>query len=100
LGLTAAIKSLLASHLGEAGINYFINTEGVKDKRFGSMVEITLFRIIQEAIVNVARHAKALNVFVLFKIVNDTVHVDIEDDGEGFDLGLIFHSDTQEMKDR
>ena len=100
LGLTAAIKSLLASHLGEAGINYFINTEGVKDKRFGPMVEITLFRIIQEAIVNVARHAKALNVFVLFKIVNDTVHVDIEDDGEGFDLGVIFHSDTQEMKDR
>ncbi len=100
LGLTAAIKSLLGTHLGEEGINYFMNTEGVKDRRFRPVVEITLFRIIQEAIMNIARHAKAENVFVLFKIADDMVHVEIEDDGEGFDLNAIFHSSTHELKDR
>jgi signal transduction histidine kinase len=100
LGLIAAIKSLLATHLGEEGINYFINTVGVKDKRFRPVVEITLFRIIQEAIVNIARHAKAVNVFVLFKVAADTVHVDIEDDGEGFDVGAILREDSHEMRDR
>jgi len=98
LGLTAAIKSLLGTHLGEKGINYFMNADGVKDKRFRPVVEITLFRIIQEAIVNIARYAKAENVFVLFKIADNTVHVEIEDDGEGFDLSAVFG--THEIKDR
>ncbi len=86
LGLAAAIKSLLDLHLAEREINYFINTDGVTDRRFRPEVEITLFRIIQEAVLNTARHAQAQNVFVLFKIENGTVNVDIEDDGEGFDL--------------
>ncbi|OGW45211.1 MAG: hypothetical protein A2078_11975 [Nitrospirae bacterium GWC2_57_9] len=90
LGLAAAIKSLLEVHLGENGINYFINTDGVSDKRFRPEVEITLFRIIQEAIVNIARHARAENVFVLFKIEQQIVNVDIEDDGEGFDLNEVY----------
>jgi signal transduction histidine kinase len=90
LGLAAAIKSLLVLHLGENGINYFINTAGVSDKRFRPEVEITVFRIVQEAVVNIARHARAENVFVLFKIEEDIVNIDIEDDGEGFDLNLLY----------
>jgi signal transduction histidine kinase len=100
LGLTAAIKSLLDKHLGEKGINYFMNTEGMKDERFGPEMEITLFRIVQEAIMNIARHARAENVFVLFKIEDNTVHVDIEDDGEGFELNALTHQPAHDMKDR
>jgi signal transduction histidine kinase len=90
LGLAAAIKSLLDLHLAEREINYFINTVGVTDRRFRPEVEITLFRIIQEAVLNTARHASAQNVFVLFKIENDAVNLDIEDDGEGFDLNRLY----------
>jgi signal transduction histidine kinase len=90
LGLAAAIKSVLDRHLGENGINYFINTDGVSEKRFRPEVEIALFRIIQEAVVNIARHAGAETVFVLFKIEQNTVNVDIEDDGEGFDLNELY----------
>ncbi len=99
LGLAAAIKSLLDLHLSENNINYFINTEGVSDKRFRPEVEITLFRIVQEAVVNIARHAHAENVFVLFKVENNIVNVDIEDDGDGFDLNLLF-SGSRDTKDR
>jgi signal transduction histidine kinase len=92
LGLAAAIKSLLDLHLAEREINYFVNTDGVTEKRFRPEVEITLFRIIQEAVLNTARHAQAQNVFVLCKIENGTVNVDIEDDGEGFDLNQLYTS--------
>lgn len=100
LGLAAAIKSLLDLHLAENNINYFINAEGVSDKRFRPEVEITLFRIVQEAVVNIARHARAENVFVLFKIEGNIVNVEIEDDGEGFDLNLLFAPGSRDAKDR
>ena len=100
LGLAAAVKSLLDLHLSENKINYFINSDGVANKRFGPEVEITLFRIVQEAVMNIARHARAQNVFVLFKIVDNIVNVDIEDDGEGFDLSLLFTPGSRDAKDR
>ncbi len=100
LGLVAAIKSLLDVHLGSRNISYFFNTTGVADKRFRPEMEITLFRIIQEAVVNIARHSKATNVFVLFTIENEAVHVEIEDDGEGFDLKKLFHTGAYDTFDR
>ncbi len=99
LGLVPAIKSLLDVHLGVRNINYFFNTSGVADKRFRPELEITLFRIIQEAVVNIARHSKATNVFVLFTIEDKTVNVEIEDDGEGFELKKLFHAGAYDTVD-
>jgi signal transduction histidine kinase len=99
LGLVPAIKSLLDVHLGARNINYFFNTSGVADKRFRPELEITLFRIIQEAVVNIARHSKATNVFVLFTIENKTVNVEVEDDGEGFELKKLFHAGAYDTVD-
>jgi len=99
LGLVAAVQSLLNMHLGERGIHYFINTTGLKDKRFRPEVEIILFRIVQEAVVNIARHSQAENVFILFKCDETAVYADIEDDGIGFDLSsLIKHA--PDVRDR
>jgi signal transduction histidine kinase len=99
LGLIAAVQSLLNIHLRDKGIQYFINTKGLKDKRFRPEVEIILFRIVQEAVVNIARHSQAEHVFVLFKCDLNTVYAEIEDDGIGFDLGsLIMHA--HEVRDR
>jgi signal transduction histidine kinase len=99
LGLIAAVQSLLNIHLGDRGIQYFINTTGLKDNRFRPEVEIILFRIVQEAVVNIARHSQAENVFVLFKCDMNTVYAEIEDDGIGFDLGsLIAHA--PDVRDR
>lgn len=100
LGLVSAIKSLLDIHLGENSINYFVNTTGVTDRRFRPEVEITLFRILQEAVSNTARHARAENVFVLIKIEKNVIHVEIEDDGDGFDLDSLFVMGSHNAKDR
>ncbi len=98
LGLSSAIKSLLDIHLGERGINYFMNADGLAEMRFRPEVEITLFRIAQESITNIARHARADNVFVLFKLAGNTVILDIEDDGVGFDMDGIFNPPAPDVK--
>ncbi len=99
LGLVPAIKSLLDVHLRARNINYFFNTSGVADKRFRPELEITLFRIVQEAVVNIARHSKATNVFVLFTIEDNSVNVEVEDDGEGFELKKLFHAGSHDTVD-
>jgi signal transduction histidine kinase len=101
LGLVAAIKSLLDLYLGENNINYFINTTSVADRRFRPEMEIMLFRIVQEAIANVARHARAEHVFVLFKIDSNSqvLNVEIEDDGEGFLLNSLYAGGVHDAKD-
>jgi signal transduction histidine kinase len=86
LGLEASIKWLLDKHLGERGINHYLTIHAETDKRFDPRVEITLFRIIQESIMNIARHSDAENVVVVLKTEGDSVVVEIEDDGEGFDV--------------
>lgn len=86
LGLEAAIRWLLDKHLWEKGLTYFFNIIGTQGKRFDPQIEISLFRIIQEIIVNIARHAHAENVFVIMKIDDTRLRVDIEDDGVGFDV--------------
>lgn len=86
LGLESAIRWLLDTFLRAKDINYFYNTEGIKDKRFSPEIEINIFRIVQEAINNIARHAEAENVFVIFKTINDYIDIYIEDDGIGFDI--------------
>lgn len=100
LGLSAAIKSLLDKHLGEKGTGYFMHTRGKVDKRIRPAAEITIFRIVQEAILNAVRHAKAENVFVLLEGDDHDVLVEIEDDGEGFSLHSIFHQTTRDGRDR
>jgi signal transduction histidine kinase len=100
LGLIAAVQSLLNTHLREKGISCFINTAGVKDTRFRPEVEIILFRIIQEAVLNIARHSRAENVCVLFKCDKTAVSAEIEDDGIGFDLGTMFQNMPPVSRDR
>lgn len=95
LGLGAGIKWLLDKHLSEKGIRYFLTIDAETDERFDPRLEITLFRIIQESIINIARHAEAENVIVVLKAAEDSVSVDIEDDGDGFDVHSMLRHTTE-----
>ena len=48
-------------------------------------LEITLFRVAQEALANVARHASASRVNLTISYLDDVVLLDVRDDGVGFD---------------
>jgi signal transduction histidine kinase len=55
------------------------------DERLPAEVETTLYRIVQEALTNIVKHAEATNVSILLIRGNATATVVIEDDGRGFD---------------
>jgi len=48
--------------------------------------EIMIYRLVQELIYNVKKHAEANDVFIQLYTHKNTVHLTIEDDGKGFDL--------------
>src|SRR3990172_1580979 len=86
LGLDAAIMWLLTNHLHEKGIRYYLDVESPLKMRLPPKVEITIFRILQEAIINIARHANAESVMVTFDAGDNYLLIIIEDDGDGFDV--------------
>jgi len=97
LGLEAAVKWLCNTHLREKGMEYFLKIDDrVKTRRFSSEVEITIFRILQEAITNIARHSNAENAFISMRIIEaenaqEEIVVEIEDDGDGFEIHSVFN---------
>jgi signal transduction histidine kinase len=68
-------------------ISVEFHTTGLKEKRLSPDIEINLYRIVQEALNNVSKHAKANNVSVLLEGQGKSVVLIIEDDGIGFETG-------------
>jgi signal transduction histidine kinase len=56
-----------------------------ESERLASDVEMVLFRIAQEALTNVLKHAQATTVFLTLEMTTDSVRLTIADDGVGFD---------------
>ncbi|WP_433295268.1 GAF domain-containing protein [Pseudonocardia sp. CA-142604] len=58
------------------------------DERLPEHVEIALYRIAQEALQNVQKHARATRVELRFAVREGTVRLEVSDDGCGFDTGV------------
>jgi signal transduction histidine kinase len=84
LGLVAAARWLAENNLGEAAIAANFNVTG--RERMSSQLESTLFRVIQEAINNIIKHARAKNVIISLDFKKYAIRVRIQDDGRGFDV--------------
>ena len=73
------------------------------DKRFQTEIEINVFRIIQEALTNVARYAKTDLVDVLLKLEEQIITLEVSDQGQGFNLDSVdtsSHMGLNSMRDR
>jgi signal transduction histidine kinase len=84
LGLFPAIRWLADHHLTPAGIGFRCEVS-VPERPLSPERQITLFRAIQEAIRNVARHSGATMVLIQVEERAHALLVEIEDDGHGFD---------------
>jgi two-component system sensor histidine kinase UhpB len=83
LGLVSAVRWWVARHLTPAGITARLEIEDLDD-RLPPTVEIPVFRAVQEALTNVARHSGAKTVLIQMSREGGTLSVDVEDDGRGF----------------
>lgn len=86
LGLLAALQRLCDDAERRAGVAVFLRVHGTVP-RLSAPVELTVYRIAQEALSNVHRHAGASTVEVRLWTADGRLELRVVDDGEGFDLG-------------
>jgi signal transduction histidine kinase len=82
-GLTLALADELDSFERRTGIACTLKSE--HDTRLEPEIETVLYRVVQEALTNVAKHAKARKVSVSLGADDDRVDMQVQDDGVGFD---------------
>ncbi|MBC7910472.1 MAG: sensor histidine kinase, partial [Pyrinomonadaceae bacterium] len=95
LGLQAALSSYIKNWSKHVGIPVQLHASGMDKNRLTPEVETALYRIAQEALNNVAKHAAAKNVAVVLERRTDQVSLIIEDDGVGFDLQQVLGVDAE-----
>jgi two-component system sensor histidine kinase UhpB len=83
LGLVAALEMLSHETGNNIGIPVDFQSIG-KEYRFPPEVELTLYRITQEGLSNVSRHAKASHASVIIHFNSQTTTLKVADDGRGF----------------
>jgi signal transduction histidine kinase len=86
LGLVAAIRRVADDGRDHHGIKTDLHVEGAEhEPTLPSSVKLTTYRIAQEAMTNVYKHARAKQMDVSLIIDDFGVHLRVEDDGRGFD---------------
>ena len=85
-GLVPALRQYLDTFEGRNGIAVQLAVIGLDEQRLPPDVETALYRVTQEALTNVLRHARATTVAVMLDRHKDKVLCIIEDDGVGFDV--------------
>ncbi|MGH2330896.1 sensor histidine kinase [Thermoanaerobacter mathranii] len=84
LGLIPALSRYIKNFSEETGI--FVDFSVLSDyKRLSPEIEITCFRVVQEALTNIKKHSKAKNASVKFEFGMRFISIIIKDDGIGFD---------------
>ncbi|MCG2722713.1 MAG: PAS domain S-box protein [Thermodesulfovibrionales bacterium] len=93
-GLMAVIRWFGRQFATRTGISVTVQGEEL-DPRFDQNVETTLFRIVQEALNNVVKHAGAQNVTITLAEKNRQIALTVTDDGRGFDTQRVYLSPEQ-----
>ena len=93
LGLPAALRRLIETNLTPKGIIASTEFKGL-DQRLPPELELTLFRITQEAISNIVWHSKAKKTNFKLECNNNECVFCIEDNGQGFDVNQITNIDA------
>jgi PAS domain S-box-containing protein len=87
LGLRAALANYIEDWSRRVQIPAELHSAGLSTERLASELETTLYRIAQEALNNIAKHAHARHVEIILERRTDQVLLIVEDDGIGFDAG-------------
>ena len=88
LGLVAALGAYVEEWSDQTGVAADFCARNC-EQRLPLPVETTIYRTVQEALTNVARHADAHNASVVIECKSDRVMAIVEDDGRGFDADAV-----------
>jgi PAS domain S-box-containing protein len=82
LGLSAAIEWQLKEFSNRTGINYDLSID-IKSIEFGHELPIAVFRIFQESLTNITRHAEATKIIIELKEIDGNLILSVKDNGKG-----------------
>jgi signal transduction histidine kinase len=95
LGLVPALRWYAETRLNGKGIRFNVHEVG-NARRLPPTIETVLFRVVQEAINNIAQHSHAQHADLHFDYSDDRIEIGIADDGQGFDpMGVASHADSR-----
>jgi signal transduction histidine kinase len=83
LGLALALADQLDAFERRTGIMCFLDSD--RETRLEPEIETVLYRVAQEALINVAKHSRAHHVWVYLRTDDDRADMQVRDDGIGFD---------------
>ncbi len=86
LGLVPTLRWYADRHAQSSGVTLTFQSDGVADHAIPPDIATACFRIVQEALTNIARHARAHQVRIELGIHADGLHCTIQDDGVGFNV--------------
>ncbi|OEH86626.1 hypothetical protein BHU72_10240 [Desulfuribacillus stibiiarsenatis] len=97
MGLIPAIERLVQEYqeFNHTDIDFIVHGHTF-EKRLLAELEITIYRILQEALTNIFKYSKAENVSIIMNFKQDALQIIIEDDGIGFDVNEHYSSDTHD----
>ena len=83
LGLQTAVQQFLEEWSERCGLKFDLYLV-LNNRRLSEQVETTLYRVLQEAITNVVKHAEATKVGIILEATLNEVRLIVEDNGKGF----------------
>lgn len=95
LGMHGALSNLLETWSKHTGVPVDLYCD-MQNRRLPGALETTLYRVVQEALTNVSKHARAGSVNVVLQPAPDRVRLVVEDDGCGFDVGRVLERGSLE----
>ncbi len=85
LGLEYSLDSLRDETVGRTGLDVHLFTNGLARRRYSPEVEIAVYRVVQEAVNNIIKHAKARHCYINLLDDGKRLSLSVEDDGSGFE---------------
>lgn len=84
-GLHVAVSEYVAEYAKRHGIRVKLIEEGLDTSRLPARIQIAAYRIVQEALTNIARHAQSKSANVTLRRSSDLLEISVMDRGRGFD---------------
>jgi PAS domain S-box-containing protein len=98
LGLEAALRRYTTEWSENSGVPLDFHSQGLEARRLPQELETTLYRIAQEALSNVVRHANARRVSVLLERRPGHISLIVEDNGDGFEVDTLMQTSVTQGK--
>jgi two-component system sensor histidine kinase DegS len=96
LGLVPTLRRFVAEQQKRTTTVLELVVLNSSERRFPEALEVTVFRVVQEALNNICRHARAQHALVRLELLPRKVNLSVSDDGCGFDAETVLHADGKE----